>query len=193
MLVEINLLPKREQKSRFIPLLSIVFTVLLIVGATIFYVIVQRMEQQIAQLKTELDQTKALRIAEEEKQKTAANTSVGVQLQEAIQWAEQYPIHTVALLHELIERLPERGFLMNVSYARDGAIQLTAQFDTTRESAAYLQALKDASFIADVKLTSLTASEGKAEEEGTMPRYIGQFTVQLNMEEWKKQQQGGEK
>ncbi|AXM89621.1 pilus assembly protein PilN [Anoxybacillus ayderensis] len=193
MLVEINLLTKRERKSRLIPLLSIVAAVLFIVGATTFYFVVQRMEQQIAQLKTELDQTKALRIAEEEKQKTAANTSVGVQLQEAIQWAEQYPIHTVALLHELIERLPERGFLMNVSYARDGAIQLTAQFDTTRESAAYLQSLKDASFIADVKLTSLTASEGKAEEEGIMPRYIGQFSIQLNMEEWKKQQQGGGK
>ena len=193
MLVEINLLTKRERKSRLIPLLSIVAAVLFIVGATTFYFVVQRMEQQIAQLKTELDQTKALRIAEEEKQKTAANTSVGVQLQEAIQWAEQYPIHTVALLHELIERLPERGFLMNISYARDGAIQLTAQFDTTRESAAYLQSLKDASFIADVKLTSLTASEGKAEEEGIMPRYIGQFSIQLNMEEWKKQQQGGGK
>ncbi len=51
MLVEINLLPKREQKSRLIPLLSIVFAVLLIVGAATFYVIVQRMEQQIAQLK----------------------------------------------------------------------------------------------------------------------------------------------
>ncbi|KIQ94896.1 hypothetical protein LH47_00974 [Anoxybacillus thermarum] len=192
MLVEINLLPKREKKSRLIPLLSIVAAVLFIVSATTFYFVVQRMEQQIAQLKTELDQIKALRIAEEEKQKTAANTSVGVQLQEAIQWAEQYPIHTVALLHELIERLPERGFFMNVSYARDGAIQMTAQFDTTRESAAYLQSLKDASFIADVKLTSLTASEGNA-EEGIMPRYIGQFSIQLNMEEWKKQQQGGEK
>ncbi|MGG3938760.1 PilN domain-containing protein [Anoxybacillus kestanbolensis] len=192
MLVEINLLPKRERKSQLIPLLSIVVAMLLIVGATTFYVIVQRMEQQITQLKTELDQTKALRIAEEEKQKTKTNASVGAQLQEAIRWAEQYPVHTVELLHELIERLPERGFLMNVSYARDGVIQLTVQFDTTRESAAYLQALKDASFIADVKLTSLTATEGKTEEEGTMPRYIGQFSVQLNMEEWKKQQQGGE-
>lgn len=192
MLVEINLLPKRERKSQLIPLLSIVVAMLLIVGATTFYVIVQRMEQQITQLKTELDQTKALRIAEEEKQKTKTNASVGAQLQEAIRWAEQYPVHTVALLHELIERLPERGFLMNVSYARDGVIQLTVQFDTTRESAAYLQTLKDASFIADVKLTSLTATEGKTEEEGTMPRYIGQFSVQLNMEEWKKQQQGGE-
>lgn len=192
MLVEINLLPKRERKSQLIPLLSIVVAMLLIVGATTFYVIVQRMEQQITQLKTELDQTKALRIAEEEKQKTKTNASVGAQLQEAIRWAEQYPVHTVELLHELIERLPERGFLMNVSYARDGVIQLTVQFDTTRESAAYLQALKDASFIADVKLTSLTATEGMTEEEGTMPRYIGQFSVQLNMEEWKKQQQGGE-
>ncbi|MGG3957276.1 pilus assembly protein PilN [Bhargavaea massiliensis] len=192
MLVEINLLPKRERKSQLIPLLSIVVAMLLIVGATTFYVIVQRMEQQITQLKTELDQTKALRIAEEEKQKTKTNASVGAQLQEAIRWAEQYPVHTVELLHELIERLPERGFLMNVSYARDGVIQLAVQFDTTRESAAYLQALKDASFIADVKLTSLTATEGKTEEEGTMPRYIGQFSVQLNMEEWKKQQQGGE-
>lgn len=192
MLVEINLLPKRERKSRLLPLLLIVAAVLLLVGATTFYFVIQHMEQQISQLKTELDQTKALRIAEEEKQKTKTNASVGAQLQEAIQWAEQYPVHTVALLHELIERLPERGFLMSISYARDGAIQLTAQFDTTRESAAYLQALKDASFIANVKLTSLTATEGKTEEEGTMPRYIGQFSVQLNMEEWKKQQQGGE-
>lgn len=190
MLVEINLLPKRERKSRLLPLLLIVAAVLLLVGATTFYFVIQRMEQQIAQIKTELDQTKALRIAEEEKQTEGTDASVAVQLQEAIQWAEQYPLHTVLLLRELIERLPERGFLMNVSYARDGAIQLTVQFDTTRESAAYLQALKEASFIADVKLTSLTATEGKS-EEGTMPRYVGQFSVQLNMEEWKKQQGGG--
>ncbi|OOE05677.1 pilus assembly protein PilN [Anoxybacillus kestanbolensis] len=189
MLVEINLLPKRERKSRLLPLLLIVAAVLLLVGATTFYFVIQHMEQQISQLKTELDQTKALRIAEEEKQSAGTSASVGAQLQEAIQWAEQYPVHTVALLHELIERLPERGFLMSVSYARDGAIQLTAQFDTTRESAAYLQALKEASFIADVKLTSLTATEGKS-EEGTMPRYVGQFSIQLNMEEWKKQQGG---
>ncbi|EMT46343.1 PilN domain-containing protein [Anoxybacillus flavithermus] len=189
MLVEINLLPKRERKSRLLPLLLIVAAVLLLVSATTFYFVIQHMEQQISQLKAELDQTKALRIAEEEKQTIGTNASVGAQLQEAIQWAEQYPLHTVPLLHELIERLPERGFLMNVSYDRDGAIQLTVQFDTPRESAAYLQALKEASFIADVKLTSLTATEGKS-EEGTMPRYVGQFSVQLNMEEWKKQQGG---
>ncbi|WP_297989415.1 PilN domain-containing protein [Anoxybacillus sp.] len=189
MLVEINLLPKRERKSRLLPLLLIVAAVLLLVGATTFYFVIQHMEQQISQLKAELDQTKALRIAEEEKQTTRTDGSVGAQLQEAIQWAEQYPLHTVLLLRELIERLPERGFLMNVSYDRDGAIQLTVQFDTPRESAAYLQALKEASFIADVKLTSLTATEGKS-EEGTMPRYVGQFSVQLNMEEWKKQQGG---
>lgn len=189
MLVEINLLPKRERKSRLLSLLLIVAAVLLLVGATTFYFVIQHMEQQISQLKTELDQTKALRIAEEEKQSAGTSASVGAQLQEAIRWAEQYPLHTVLLLRELIERLPERGFLMNVSYDRDGAIQLTVQFDTPRESAAYLQALKEASFIADVKLTSLTATEGKS-EEGTMPRYVGQFSIQLNMEEWKKQQGG---
>ncbi|MGX1982494.1 type IV pilus assembly protein PilN [Thermolongibacillus altinsuensis] len=201
MLVEINLLPKKEPKSRLFLILVTVLALFCLVSGAIFYVFMGKMENRIEQLKARLDETKALRIAEEQKMSSDQWFGSAQQLEEAVKWAEQYPLETVRILRELIKLLPERGFIMNFSYQEKETIQLTVQFDTNREAAAYVKALSEAPFVTDVKLTSLTIAqqqesdaeqqESKIEEE-TMPRYIGQFQLKLNEEELRKSEKEGD-
>jgi type IV pilus assembly protein PilN len=201
MLVEINLLPKKEPKNRAFLIFVVMIALFCFAAGTLFYMFEQKMEKRIEQLTAQLDETKALRIAEEQKLSSDQLLGSAQKLEEAVKWAEQYPLETVRILRELIKLLPERGFIMNFSYQEKETIQLTVQFDTNREAAAYVKALSEAPFVTDVKLTSLTIAqqqesdaeqqESKIEEE-TMPRYIGQFQLKLNEEELRKNEKEGD-
>jgi type IV pilus assembly protein PilN len=197
MLVEINLLPKKEPKNAallFILLIAVVFAGL---GSAVFYFYMQKAEQEIESLTKQIEQVKSLRITEEQK---LANTQslVAVQdLENAVNWAKDYPIKTVFLLKQLSNLLPERGFIMNFSYEEAGTIHLTVQFDTSREAAYYLKSLSDAEFVAEAHLASLTVEDKNdhngttkenetSETENVLPRYIGQYQIKVNKDVLKK-------
>ncbi|RAK21383.1 type IV pilus assembly protein PilN [Anoxybacillus vitaminiphilus] len=197
MLVEINLLPKKERKNA--ALLFILFITLFFaaIGSAVFYFYMQRAEQKIESLTKQIEQIKTLRITEEQKLANTESLTAVQDLENAVNWAKDYPIKTVLLLKELSKLLPERGFMMNFSYEEAGSIQLTVQFDTSREAAYYLKALSDAEFVAEAYLASLTVEEKKDyisstnenktnEMKNVLPRYIGQYQIKVNKEVLKK-------
>ncbi|WP_027409467.1 fimbrial protein [Anoxybacteroides tepidamans] len=188
MLIDINLLPKKEPKNVVLLVgITIVLTVAIALGV-VFYMSMQKTETQIQILSQQLKQTQALEAVEQQKLENAQSTQEVEELQKAVEWAKQYPLKTVLLLRNMAKLLPERGFMMNFSYAEDGVVNVAVQFDTDEEAAYYLKQLSEATFVSDVQLKSVSALEQKSgestatneEDRHILPRYLAQYELHVN-------------
>lgn len=197
MLVDINLLPKKEPKNVVFLLSAVIVAAIAVIAAAVFYVLVDRAERQIDSLEKELKQTRALQAVELQKLADLESAKEIDELNKATQWAKDYPLKMVPLLRNMTELLPERGFIMNFSYAEDGTVTVSVQFDTSEQAAYYLKRLSDAKFIADVQLKSLSAvnaneesDEQRTTAERVVPRYLAQYEMHVDkqaLEEKEKQ------
>jgi type IV pilus assembly protein PilN len=192
-LVDINLLPQNEKRSR--RWLYVVIGVLSvgILAVMILLILAGTIGKDVDVLTAELQSTKQLRAEKEQSISDFESSDAWVQLESAVSWAESYPIDTVPVLEHLVELLPERGFLKEFTYAEDGRIQLSIQFDTSSEAAYYLTHLIESKYIQDATLSSLATesisendSQSAVNTETILPRYLGQFEITLNRNEIKK-------
>ncbi|WP_244403045.1 fimbrial protein [Parageobacillus sp. KH3-4] len=198
MFVDINLLPKKEPKNVVFLLSIVIVTAMVVIAAAVFYILVDRAEMQIDSLEKELKQARALQAIEQQKLADLESEREINELNQAAQWAKDYPLKMVPLLRNMAELLPERGFIMNFSYAEDGTVTVSVQFDTSEEAAYYLKRLSEAKFVADVQLKSLSAVNENEENdeqqrmaaEQVMPRYLAQYEMHVHkqaLEEKEKQ------
>jgi type IV pilus assembly protein PilN len=205
-LVDINLLPQNEKGSRQWVYVVIGVLSVGILALMILLFLAANIGKDVDVLTTELQGTKQLRAEKEQSISDFESSDAWVQLESAVSWAESYPIDTVPVLNHLVELLPERGFVKEFTYAEDGSIQLSIQFDTSSEAAYYLTHLKGSRYIQEATLLSLTTetiSENDSltavNTETILPRYIGQYEVTLNRTEIKEmeteetsEEQGGD-
>jgi Tfp pilus assembly protein PilN len=161
MLVEINLLPEREHKNlAFLIVLSSIIAVILLGG--VIYVLqgqsvknqMKTIDRQISVVKKLIDKNKS------HTETTSANNSAS-QLENAVKWANDYPIQTIPVMRKLTSLLPERGFIQSFGYTEDGTVMLSVQFDSSRDAAYFLSNLTNSQWIEDVSLNSLTAQAVK--------------------------------
>jgi type IV pilus assembly protein PilN len=202
MLVEINLLPKKERRKSATIAISAIFLIILLITAVFFYWRTQTIKDEINTLTRELKQTQQLTAIEQEKLLSfEANDSVE-QLESSINWANEYPILSVPVMRLLTALLPERGFIQSFNYEEIGTITLMVQFDTSREAAYFLDRLNVSKWIQEVDLNTLNAVDESSttetdglttsttttvEEENTfLPRYVGEFEIKLDREIVKK-------
>jgi type IV pilus assembly protein PilN len=196
MIVEINLLPKKEPKNASVLVSVAVFAALLIAAAVVFYVLSARADEQINALTGELKQIRAMQAIEQQKQKSAQSVQEMKELHEAVQWSKNYPLKMVPLLRNMTKLLPERGFMMNFSYTGNETVTVSVQFDTSEQAAYYLKRLSDAKFVEAVQLKSVStvnitdtsAEEGM--EKQVVPRYLAQYEIHIRkqaLEEKEKQ------
>lgn len=187
MLIDVNLLPKKEPKNVMLFVgLAFVLAAVLAAGIT-FYVSAERSEADIVALTKELKETRA-RVAEEQQKLENVQTAQDVnELKQTVEWAKQYPLKTVLLLRNMATLLPERGFIIGFAYKENGTVKVIVQFDTSEEAAYYLRQLSDAPFASDVRLQSVTAlQEGNGEtaeatERGNvLPRYLAEYELHVN-------------
>lgn len=207
MLVEINLLPKKEPKKISFLLVGILFILLLAAGGIFFYFQYKTEIEKLENLKANIQNTKELAAAKEQKIAVVESSNSAVELEKMVKWAEEYPIETVSVLRQLISKLPERGFIQSFTYNETGLINLMVQFDTLREASYYLKELSESAWISDAQILSLqTAAVGDEAEATTsgqnqamedikgnklnndpfLPRYVGNFEIKLNTAELKK-------
>jgi Tfp pilus assembly protein PilN len=197
MLLEINLLPKKEQRTKgFILTLSGLIAALILISGYYLW--------QISSTKSDIDATgsqvtEIQKIAEKESANintTPEPTQSVSLLINAVEWANHYPIQTVPIMQHLTSLLPERGFIKSFEYTEEGSVILTVQFDSSRESAYFLNNLNDSKWIEDSTLNALTTSEQtetdssnqtQTTENTYLPRYIGQYEIKFNIETIKKE------
>jgi type IV pilus assembly protein PilN len=194
MLVDINLLPRKERKNLSIILMIVVVLFFSITASILFYLQYNHVQSNIQTLQTKLEQTKAEHLELKQNLSNYVESDALKELDQIIQWAEKDKIYTVPLLKKLTMLLPERGFITEFQYD-NGNITVEVQFDTTREAAYYLKALTDDEFIENVTLLNVASSpldEAQSEQiEQPLPRYIATYEIVLNQEALRQKEKGG--
>lgn len=196
MLVEINLLPEKEKKSKSLLLLAIISILILLIGGFFAFWLNRSYESKISSLEKEILTTEEIVAIEQQKITSYQSSDSLAQLEQTIEWAKQYPIKTVPIIKELTKLLPERGFIQTFNYTETGIIQLSVQFESTREAAYFFNRLQHWEWLEDAKMASVNAETGffdkqlgeteRDESELTnekyVPRYIAEFELTINKE-----------
>jgi len=192
MIADINLLPRKEPRHAAGAVLAVFAVLFLLAGAAAFYWLLERADSRQAALEAELKQVRALQAAAAAKQQNDEQQQSQQELAKAVEWANSYPLKTVPLLRALTKQLPERGFVMNFSYADRQTVTMTVQFDTAEEAAYYFARLEELDMVEEAKLTNVSAS-GEQEEGAAntiVPRYIAQYEIRLRQTEEKEKGNG---
>ncbi|MBS4173705.1 hypothetical protein [Bacillus sp. FJAT-49736] len=200
MLVEINLLQEKETRSRapyymmlVLLLITILISIFLLVHAHVINTNIKTVQRQI-------NETKKFSQVLQQKLSHYENNSSSETLASAVQWAEKTLINMVWILKHLIALLPERGFYQSFTLNDDGSLEVKVQFDTSNDAAYYLSRLTAAKWIKYASITSITTAEltdatslngenstvaneqDADKKENVLPRYIGDYKIQLDLE-----------
>ncbi|MEH7223087.1 hypothetical protein V7112_04665 [Bacillus sp. JJ1566] len=158
MLVDINLLPRKEFKNRAKLLLLIIMISVALIGFLLIFIQYKKatiLEEQLTHQIATLQET---REAEEQKSTSANHSNNVVKLERTVEWADAYFVETVPILNHLTALLPERGFVQSFSYTEDGIVSLEVQFDTNTENAHYLALLTDSPIIESARLLTVSTT-----------------------------------
>lgn len=198
MLVEINLLPKRDERNIAIYVISVIILLLLVfivIGFSI-YLNTKKEEFQTIDKQVVLNQ----KILEEQHQKLIQyQTSKSVvELERAIEWAKDQPFNMVYILQELTKALPQRGFILEFQMNEDNIIAQKVQFDTKSDAAYYLSSILKYSWvseavISEAKQTNIDAQSQRQDSTGNngkterniLPRYVATYEIKLDIPQLK--------
>jgi type IV pilus assembly protein PilN len=180
-LIDINLLPQKESKRT-----AFIYSLVGAAGLFILLALFMMLSWQKTIADTEktgekIEMTKQLIEIQQTKVLGAeAANSIG-ELNKAVQDMVDYPVKTVPLLNELISLLPERGFIQEFEYSDRTIINLSVQFDSSREAAFYLSRLKKVDWIKEAEILEITTEEvGDSEEEEILPRYSAMYALHFD-------------
>lgn len=195
MLVEINLLPQKEEKRMSLLLLGIIGLVILVIAGLAFYWFNYSTNTKIDQLNRQISTTENTIAIEQQKIVKYESSNSLAELENAVSWAKDYPIKTVSVIKKLTSLLPERGFIQSIKYEETGVLTVGVQFETNRDAAYYLTTLLDSEWIKDAKLNKLDAvtafydkklgqemDDTKIKNEKYVPRYLGEYEITLNQD-----------
>lgn len=209
MLVDINLLPKKEPKNyALLAIILVALFIFLAAGSFIFWQGTSY-DSKITMLDNQIKTTKKLAEAAQTALTNKQGPNTTAELEAAVKWADDVPLKSVPVIKKVTALLPARGFIQTITYTEAGTVSLTVQFDMSREAAYYLKSLLDSEWISEVSLQSITTNlETQTEksestvpptnENQYIPRSIGQFEIKLDRDfinkqekETKERQQGG--
>lgn len=182
MLVEINLLPKKERQSMLGLIIFLAVLALLVALAAGLFMYYLSIKNDIDLAQRELDQLTQMRLAYEEKM-TAGQESTSIQeLEEKIAWVESQRISNVKLLSSFVKLLPERGFFLEYAVSEDGKVTIQVQFDTSRQSSSYMHELTELEFVKNAQITSISAEplEEFENDFDYLPRYIVTYELEID-------------
>jgi type IV pilus assembly protein PilN len=196
MLVEINLLPKKEHKKSSTLIMAIAGVLLFTITFSIVFFQGNSYEKKMASLDQQIESIQKLNEVQQAKLAEGESGNSTVKLQEAVNWAEQYPFDTVPLLQNIIALLPERGFIQEFEYSNSDSVIIKIQLDASRDAAFYLSSLKGSDdWVEDVTLLNIVAEKETAvsttdaspeqEEVKVLPRYSAEFEITFKPEFFK--------
>jgi type IV pilus assembly protein PilN len=200
MLVEINLLPKKEPRNLSLLIILGTFIGLILIGAALLFWQINEKKQELVNIENQIQLTND--ILEAERTKLADFQSAGSvqELENAIKWAKDQPYNLVYVLRQLTKVLPERGFITEFKLAEGDIINLIVQFDTKSEAAYYLNYLLNYEWIEEAVITEAKAGDWKIMNNNTSvsddeitesakkdyyPRYYAEYELRLNIAELK--------
>lgn len=204
MLVEINLLPKKEHRKSSQLAIAIVILLLLAAASSTIYLQGRNYETKMNAIDKQIETLQKLNAAQQEKLAGDETGNSAIKLQTAVQWADQYPMETVKLLQNIIALLPERGFIKSFEYNNTNSVLITIQYDSSRDAAYYLSSLKQSEWVQEADLLNVVAemmeNEGEQAEtsasvnsdEKILPRYNAAYNITFKSEFFKESQEASE-
>lgn len=196
MLVEINLLPKKEHKKSSQLIIAILVLLFFTVSTSVIYIQGNSYNSKIDSVDKQIESIQKLNEVQQAKMIDVEAGNSAVKLQAAVEWAEQYPMDTVPLMQNIIALLPERGFIKNFEYSNLDSVLITIQFDATRDAAFYLSSLKQSEWVEEAVILNVIAErltdETEADETDSeiieskdvdaLPRYSAQYNITFSPE-----------
>ncbi|MFT9599052.1 hypothetical protein [Mesobacillus sp.] len=187
MLVEINLLPKKERRKSSQLIIAAIILILIAITISIIYFQGRSYGNEMELIDKKISTLQKLNNVQQEKlaEENAGNSVI--KLQEAVQWIEQYPVQTVPIMQNIISLLPERGFIQSFEYSNMDSILVTIQYDAARDAAFYLSSLKQSEWVREAELMNVVAAEIEEEaglsddsEVEILPRYSAAYKIVFN-------------
>jgi len=159
MLVEINLLPKKEpkRKSQLLWVILALLITLLLIGLFIWQSTTKKAELEATE--NSLGMTTNLVNTYNQKLDNYKNSESVQSLESAINWANNQSVDYVLFLQELTKNLPERGFIQELKVSDDLTTSMIVQFDTKSDAAYYLNSLLDISWVDEALLTEAKSTD----------------------------------
>lgn len=196
MLVEINLLPKKEHKNSSQLIIVLLSMVMVAVSVAVVYWQGHSYENRMEAVDKQIKSIQSLNAAQQAKLTEDESSNSAVKLQAAVQWAEQYPFETVTVLRNVIILLPDRGFIQDFEYSNTNSVVVKVQFDATRDAAFYLSSLKQADWVEEVNILNVVAetkneetadntTDINREEARILPRYSAEYEITFRPELFK--------
>ncbi|MDR7001481.1 fimbrial assembly protein [Neobacillus niacini] len=208
MQVNINLLPKRDEKNIAFFVIAAICLLFLIILTVTFIILLNGKKQDLAQIEKQvaINQT----ILDEQNQKLSAykTSNSVVQLEDAIKWAKNQPFNMVYVLQQLTKSLPQRGFILDFNMDEKNLITQQVQFDTKSDAAYYLNSILEYPWIDEAVVTDLknanidkntnqTSSQdtmnGDVDSSNILPRYDAEYEIRIDLEKLKATSQKEEK
>lgn len=178
MLVDIDLLPKKKSRNVTTPLVYGICAFFLLFATIILIIFFNMVNNDVKTAEQDLEMVQQLRIAIETGMNSPQSSSSAKRLEDTVAWAEEYPLEMVPVMQDLIRLLPVRGFIQNFTYDETGLLNLSVQFDESKDAAYFLYHLNESLLYHSVELSSIsTVDIGSEETVGVLPRYIGQYTL----------------
>lgn len=193
MLVEINLLPKKEAKKSAFLLIVVLTVVLLGILSAILFFQGRSMEMEMRTVDKEIESIQKLNALQQDQLAGSAEKNSAKKLKAAVNWVGQYSVETVPLLRNVIVLLPERGFIKEFEYSGTGSVMAVFQFDSSRDAAFYLGSLNQAEWVKEASILSVTAEgteemalEPERDEGSFLPRYTAEYEIRFKQDYFKK-------
>ncbi|MDR7073136.1 PilN domain-containing protein [Fictibacillus barbaricus] len=185
-LVDINLLPKKEEKS-FQSMMILIAAATLFLGLTTWIGLSYYVNSSTLQEKKQLLQQEK-KLVEVKMQSQTTPVISASPLVEKIEYIRGKDIAAAELLQHLVALLPERGFFMKYEYKDKSTITVEAQFDTLDESSQYLYELTNSPYLTEASIEKMETTNLDEVEEGKdmsvfeniLPRYSSQYKIKFN-------------
>ncbi|WP_312086046.1 fimbrial assembly protein [Exiguobacterium sp.] len=198
----INLLPENDEAPKY-PLVASL--ILLLFGGLAGGYLYWQTDQFADRVESTNDQIQIVRQLQSESDQSAKQEVA--QLKQTVEGLETTPRPAVPTLERITRYLPERGYILQFAYGADHAVTMTTQFETLDElNDFYRELLTDKVFSGtnlasvttrtmnekadvvttttvdpttgqEIPTTEITPSDDAKSEE---PRYIGQFSLNVN-------------
>ncbi|MCQ6266440.1 hypothetical protein M1K46_12325 [Fictibacillus sp. WQ 8-8] len=194
MLVDINLLPRKERSSFSCKLLPMGVLAILLVGSIWLGVDYYLAKQEVNQTRNDLKQEKQRADIQKQNAKST-KPAASAPLQEKIDYIKGIEIPAAELLQHLVSFLPERGYFITYKYDGGKDISIAVQFDTLPDSAQYLHELSSSPNFTDAELEKVESKKLETDdlkgEKNVLPRYLATYKLTLNEAAFKDLRDGG--
>ncbi|MBO8157121.1 MAG: hypothetical protein H0Z32_11725 [Bacillaceae bacterium] len=180
MLVDINLLPKKESKGRLFYML-LVF--LFITGGATGYVLFQEIgsvKQDVAELQSEIQDVQLEQARIQKKVDSQEDLKRFAGMENWINTIEQNRLSNVALIGVLSKLLPKQASFQLFSY-QEGTVTLEIQVNSEMDAAYYYEYLKRQPWTDEVKLLQVESSGDSLNGDVQTDIYRAFFEIKVNL------------